>query len=263
MLTTIVEPASRLVRLGSGLSLNVLEHGPRDGRPVLLLHGWSDSSFSFSPVLPLLSPALRAIVPDQRGHGASDKPLDGYSMRQLALDALGLLDAFGVDRAVVAGHSMGGFVAQHLAALAPDRISRLVLVGTAADPRISSVVDMREMVDAIEDPVDQHFIRNFQAGTLYQDVPEEFFERAVAESSLLPARVWKALYSGFMDHEPPETAHVTCPVRVLWGNRDEIFGWADEDLLVQRFPRAILSVIPDIGHALHWEAPEELAAALQ
>jgi pimeloyl-ACP methyl ester carboxylesterase len=214
-------------------------------------------------VLPLLSPGIRAIVPDQRGHGASDKPLDGYAMRQLALDALGLLDAAGVDRAVVAGHSMGGFVAQHLAALAPDRVSRLVLVGTAADPRTDSVGEMRETIDALEDPVDQLFIRDFQAGTIHQDVPEAFFERVVAESSRLPARVWKALYAGFMDHEPAVTAHVACPVRVLWGNCDQIFGWADQDLLVRRFPRAILSVVPDIGHALHWEAPEELASALQ
>ena len=253
---------SSLVRLQSGIRLRCLEQGSPDGDPVLLLHGWSDSSFSYSPVLPLLPGNVRAIVPDQRGQGDSDRPLHGYTMTDLALDALDLLDAFEIARATVVGHSMGGFVAQHVAVLAPERVSKLVLVATAADPRTDVVSSMSDMVDAIEDPVDALFIRNFQAGTIHGNVSDEFLETVVAESRKLPARVWKALYRGFMDPAPPDLDGVRCPVHIMWGDQDTVFSRRDQDLLVERLPGAALTVLPGIGHALHWEAPEALARVL-
>jgi non-heme chloroperoxidase len=253
---------SSIVRLQSGTRLRCLEQGTPEGDPVLLLHGWSDSSFSFTPVLPLLPSGVRAIVPDQRGHGDSDRPLLGYTMTDLALDALDLLDAFQITRATVVGHSMGGFVAQHMAVLAPERVGKLVLVATAADPRTDVVGSMREMVDAIEDPVDTLFIRNFQAGTIHRIVPDQFFETVVSESQKLPARVWKSLYRGFMNTAPPDLDGVRCPVRILWGDQDAVFSRTDQDLLVERLPGAALTVLPGIGHAVHWESPEALATVL-
>lgn len=255
-------PITARLRLRSGLHLNVVDHGPVDGRPVLMLHGWGDSAWSFSPVLPLLSADIRAIVPDQRGHGDSDRPLQGYEMSSLAGDALDLLDALQIPRATIVGHSMGGFVAHQIATIAPARVERLILVSSSSEPRGEPVKALREMVDAISDPVDPLFVRSFQASTIAKDVPEEFFRKVLAESHKLPARVWKAAYSGFMDHEPADPRQVTCPVDLLWGDRDELFLRAEQDRNLRIHPGARLTVLEGVGHAAHWEEPQALARLL-
>ena len=79
-------------RLPCGVRLHYAEQGPPTAPAVLMLHGYTDSWFSFSRVLPLMPPGLRYIVPDQRGHGHSDKPLSGYGMNDYAEDAIQLLD---------------------------------------------------------------------------------------------------------------------------------------------------------------------------
>lgn len=261
MLTTAAFTSSYM-KLETGIRLRYIEHGAPDGDPVLFLHGWSDSWFSFSRVLPLLPASVRAIVPDQRGHGESERPVGEYPMRTLAGDALALLNALEIPRARVVGHCMGGFVALHLAALAPERVSGLVIVASAVDARTDAIRQLREAVESCADPVDQSFIREFQASTIYRTVPEEFFETVVSESGRLPARVWKALYRGFTETEPADTRLIQCPVRILWGDKDTVFSRADQDLLLHRLPGSQLTVLPDIGHAVHWEAPEELARVI-
>ena len=262
MATLSHAPITARLRLRSGLHLNVVDYGPIHGRPVLMLHGWGDSGWSFSPVLPLLANDIRAIVPDQRGHGDSDRPLHGYEMSNLAGDALDLLDALEIQRATVVGHSMGGFVAHQIAAIAPARVERLILVSSSSEPRVEPVKALREMVDAITDPVDPLFVRNFQASTIAKDVPEEFFREVLAESHKLPARVWKAAYSGFMDHVPADPRKVTCPVDLLWGDRDELFLRAEQDRNLRLHPGARLTVLEGVGHAAHWEEPQALARLL-
>ncbi|HSL71185.1 MAG TPA: alpha/beta fold hydrolase, partial [Longimicrobiales bacterium] len=89
------------VRLSTGVELQVAERGPADGTPVLYLHGYTDSWFSFSLSLNELPSHIRAIVPTQRGHGESDKPDCCYLLADFARDAVALLDALGIERADV------------------------------------------------------------------------------------------------------------------------------------------------------------------
>src|SRR5262245_5348859 len=110
MTTAIPAPELNYASLGTGVRLRYVDTGQRTGRPVLLLHGYSDSWFSFSPVLPLLDPALRLIIADQRGHGGSDRPSAGYSPDDMAADAIALLDALGIPSVAAVGHSMGSLV---------------------------------------------------------------------------------------------------------------------------------------------------------
>src|SRR5687768_13080157 len=123
------------IRLATGIRLHYAEQGPATGTPIILLHGYSDSWFSFSLVLPALSRENRVYALDLRGHGNSDRPASGYRMRDMAADVIAFMDAKGIARATIIGHSMGGFVAQHVALAAPRRVSQLVLIGTATTPR--------------------------------------------------------------------------------------------------------------------------------
>ncbi|MBM6579861.1 alpha/beta hydrolase [Microvirga sp. BT689] len=250
-------------RLPSGLGLHVAEQGPRTGRAVLMLHGYADSWFSYSRILPLLPKDWHVIVPDQRGHGESDRPDGGYTPADFAGDALRLLDRLGIENAVVVGHSMGSFVARLVAAQHPERVERLVLVGSAVTARNEATRDLLRQVDALEDPVGEDFVRTFEASTLCRPVPEEFFDRIVAESLKVPARVWKAALSGLLEADATaDLGRIRCPVLILGGEQDSVFSQAEQEQLATRIAGASLKLSPGIGHDPPWEAPEDFVSDL-
>jgi len=107
------------IRLSTGVRLSYVEKGPADGQPVIFLHGYSDSRFSYSRVLPLLPGNVRAFALSLRGHGDSDRPTSGYAMQDLAADVIAFMDAKRIVRATIVGHSMGSIVAQQVALAAP------------------------------------------------------------------------------------------------------------------------------------------------
>lgn len=249
------------LRLSRDLRIRYIEQGPSEGPAVLMLHGTGDSSFSFSRVLPLLSPSLRVIVPDQRGHGDSDKPLASYSMDEFALDALELLDALGVARVTLVGHSMGSFIARRAAAFAMGRVDRLILIGAGPSGNNGPLREICATAEALTDPVDPAFVRDFQRGTSSDSLPPDFFERVIAESLKLPAQVWKAAFAGLLNYEPVED-QITCDTLVLGGELDGVFSVAEQEEVARRIHGARLRLFTGIGHALHWEDPEALARAI-
>jgi non-heme chloroperoxidase len=251
------------IDLGTGIRLRYASAGPCNGQPLLLLHGYSDSWFSFSRVVDLMPPHLRIIMPDQRGHGDSERPEQGYAMDDFAMDAVELLDGLSIASATVVGHSMGSFVAQRMAVLAPERVSGLVLIGSSATPRCDAVRGMMSAIAPLADPVDPAFVQDFQRSTIVRPVPAEFMERAIAESLKLPARVWKAAVAGIFD--VPFTVvpgEIRCPTTIVWGDQDGMFGRADQEELLRRIPGAVLRVFPGVGHTPHWEVPEDFVRSL-
>ena len=113
------------LRLETGPSLHYAECGNREGKPVVFLHGWPDSWFTFSRVL-----SLRAVAVDQRGFGDSDRPESGYTIPEMGADVIAFLDALEIKRATLVGHSFGSFVARQAAIAQPQRVAALVLIGT-------------------------------------------------------------------------------------------------------------------------------------
>ena len=254
----------RRLELPSGIHLPYVEQGDPDGLPVLCLHGVTDSWRSFTPVLPLLPPALRVIAVTQRGHRGASRPASGYGLDALAGDAIGVLDALGIDAAVVVGHSMGATVAQRLAVGHPRRVRGLLLMGAFAGmAHNQGAREMWQAVSRLADPVPRAFARDFQLGTVVRPLPEAFLEMVVNESLTLPASVWRALFAGFLaDDQVESLARITAPTVVVWGDRDVICPRADQDALLRTIPGATLVVVPDAGHAVHWEVPSALAEAL-
>jgi len=111
------------------LRLAARVHGPRDGIPVLALHGWLDNAASFEPLAPLLD-GLRLVALDLPGHGHSDHRPSGthYHFVDYVEDVLGAADALGWDQFALLGHSLGGAVATLVAGACPERITRLGLI---------------------------------------------------------------------------------------------------------------------------------------
>jgi non-heme chloroperoxidase len=261
--TAAAEPAIAFgdLTLGSGVRLRYRYQGPATGPAIVFLHGCSDSSFSFSRIMPLLPPARRVIVPDLRGHGDSDKPSAGYRVVDLADDMIEMMGALGVSAAVIVGHSMGSFIAQAIAERAPHLTAGLVLVASAASAVNDTTLDLRQMIDALTDPVDIGFVRDFQYNTIAQPVPDAFMQAAIATSLCVPASIWRQLIKGMMEYEPrlPRSSVRTL---VIGGAKDTVFSVNQQAALARQYPFGSLRLFDDAGHAPHWEQPEAFVRAL-
>ena len=111
----------------NGIHLHFVEQG--DGPMIILCHGFPELWYSWRYQLPALSSAgFHAVAVDMRGYGKSDRPeaIDQYTLLHLVGDMVGLLDALGVQRAVIAGHDWGAVVAWHAALLRPDRFRAVI-----------------------------------------------------------------------------------------------------------------------------------------
>jgi non-heme chloroperoxidase len=242
------------VTLPSGLRLAYAQQGR--GEPVLCLSGYSDSSYSYAQVMAQQPEGLRLLALTHRGHGDSARPDTGYRMEALAADALAFLDALQVPRACVVGHSMGSFVAQALALAAPERVSRLVLVGSAPSPDGPVTREVAAAVQRLEDPVDRGFVQAFQESTVHRPLAPHVLQTVVEESLKLPARVWRAAIAGMLCFDASERLHtLRMPVLILWGEHDAVFDRAAQEALRERIPGAQLGVYADTGHTPHWERP--------
>jgi non-heme chloroperoxidase len=249
------------VALKSGMRLRYIQQGPSSGPAVILLHGYSDSSFSFSRVLPLLPTTLRVVVPDQRGHGQSDRSTSGYAMDALAGDVLELMDVLDIPTATVVGHSMGSFVARWVAALAPERVTSLLLVGAGLSATNPAVLEVEREANALTDPVSEEFVRAFQFSTISMPVPSEFMESAIRESLKLDASTWQAVIAGLVAYTPAE-AGIRSRVLILGGDQDGVFPVEEQQALGRAISGARVITLPGIGHAPHWEHPTRFAIEL-
>ena len=151
-------PEPRFVR-ANGLRLAVYEQGV--GVPVVFSHGFPELAYSWRHQLPALAAAgFRAIAPDQRGYGASDRPeaVEAYDIAQLTGDLVGLLDALELERAVFCGHDWGGMVIWSLGQLHPSRVLGLIGVNTPFMPRAPKppIALLTEMMGP------EHYIVHFQ-----------------------------------------------------------------------------------------------------
>jgi pimeloyl-ACP methyl ester carboxylesterase len=251
---TVVEASAvGVVGLADGTTICYRQQGPAAGPAVIMLHGYSDSSFSFSRVLPLLPSTVRAVALDQRGHGRSSRGAE-YSLESMARDVIAVMDALEIPTATVVGHSMGSFVARCAAALAPTRVRRLVLLGAGISARNAVLYALRDAVSALTDPVDPSFVHEFQYSTVALPVPDTFMESVIAESHRLDAPTWKAVLEGMMAYESVE-GRLWVPTLVLGGDRDAVFSVPEQRAVAEAIRGARLIIVPGVGHTLHWEDP--------
>ena len=244
--------------------MHYAEQGNATGTPVIMLHGYTDSWFSFSRVLPLLNKDMHVFVLDQRGHGESEKPTGKYSMPTFASDVIAFIEAKQLKNVVIVGHSMGSFVAQHVASMAPDKVSKLVLIGSATTMSNDEVNGLEKEVNALSDPVSPKFAREFQLSTLFQPIPDKFLDRAVNESLKLPASVWRSVIAGMLATDAKaQLEKIKAPTLIFWGDKEAIFPERkDQEKLTKQILNASLKVYEQTGHALHWERPEQFASDL-
>lgn len=233
---------------------------------LVLLHGFTQTGRSWDGVVAALgSQRYTAVAPDLRGHGeaAGARPITFEAVTQDVLD-------LGGDRFALAGYSMGGRIALHVALTRPERISRLVLVATTAgipenDERAARRQADEELAARIASQPIEEFATAWGAQPLFAGQAPEV--RALAHADRLrnePAGLAASLRgvgTGTMAPLWDRLVTLTMPVDVIVGELDVKFH-AIGDRLCAALPHARLTVIPGAGHALPLEAPGEIAAVL-
>lgn len=250
-------------------------HVPGDGPAVLLLHGFGGSTVTWRETMPALAAAGYDVYAlDLRGFGLSDKGYAAdYSHPAQARRVLGWMDAVGLQRAALVGHSMGGSVAAHVALSAPDRVSRLVLVDTAVLQH-----GARWTVPGVL--LDVPFLRRWAQIGVRRVVPEYskdlLLDAAADDEALSPAliadyqralhtRGWELGLLGILrdgESDPPPIDQLQMPTLIVWGARDTWVPPEDGAQLEAMIPGAQRVQLEGAGHLPMHEAPEAFQAAL-
>lgn len=122
--------------------------------PILLLHGWTANAHAFDGLIQAgLSPRFRCLALDLRGRGLSDSPETGYSLQEHADDVIALMDAQGLESAVVLGHSYGGFLAAYLGAFYPERVRRVIMIESAGTIHPRNLELLEKAVGGLDKPI--------------------------------------------------------------------------------------------------------------
>ena len=222
--------------------------------PFLCLHGLVDTLDVWDRLVAPLAEERRVVRVDQRGHGASDAPAGPYTREALAGDVVGLLDALGIQTAVLVGHSMGGVVAMATALGHPERVAGLVLLGTASQCSEKVAGWYERIARAGEAEGLEGLVR-----TIYG----ERSRRRIAGDGAGIAHMTRMLKSLYADPLTPKLKALSCPTLLLVGEKDPMGPRASQiihDALPQG--RARLEVVPERGHWLHLEVPERVATHL-
>ncbi|HVP29060.1 MAG TPA: alpha/beta fold hydrolase [Myxococcota bacterium] len=243
------------------------EHGPRAGSPFVLVMGLGGSCRGWLPLqVPDFSKHYRTIVFDNRGVGGSDDPGGSFTTADMADDLAGLLDALSIPRAHVMGIFMGAMIGQELALRHPQRVAKLVLVGTYARPdakRRMLLAHWRELARgglAVEHQVRERLLWVLQDETLEQtDLIESMIAFFTRDGAPLSNDVFVRQCDACLAHDTHDRLRdVACPTLVVCGRNDQLTPPKLHRELADEIPGARLVTFSYGGHIVAAESAERL-----
>jgi pimeloyl-ACP methyl ester carboxylesterase len=256
----------------NGIQIYYETHG--DGQSLVLISGIGYTNWQWHRMVPLLAKHFKVIVFDNRGVGQSDKPDGPYTAHMLAADTVALLDALSIDKAIVMGHSMGGFIAQALALEFPHQVQKLILCSTTfGGPRHVPITPeaMKVLMDVSSDP-----LTRFRNGLYISTAPgwaeqhpemiQEWVEwRAANPIEPAPYQAQLAIGLGLLKEESAfenQLYRIHVPTLILFGEDDMVVPPANAALLAEKIPDSRVVLLPDAGHFFPIEVPEAASQAV-
>ena len=246
---------------GDGVTIHYDVFGRRDGPPLLMIQGLGTDSRGWALQRLAFGRKYRCYTLDNRGTGRSDRPSGAYSLDQMALDGLAVLDAEGVDRAHIIGASMGGVIAQIIGVLHPDRTRSLVLACTACRHHAWRRELLQEWADAVDE------------GGMAA-LGDEALEWLIGPRLRKRFGIWLNLLARIVLQAPPEPfiaqvgaildatedlryelGTIRVPTLVITGSQDSLTPVGDAEELAELIPHARLEVLGGAAHGLMVEAP--------
>jgi pimeloyl-ACP methyl ester carboxylesterase len=257
------KPPGQIVDL-DGVGVHYIERGT--GPSVVLIHGFLGHTYTFRHLIPQLSKDHRVVAVDLKGFGFSQRlKKSDHSLTEQARLVVRLMDKLGINRASLAGHSMGGEVAMRIAAHWPARVERIVLAASVSGDRIPTLP-----VTPLIKPFLWLFGRIFGRWIFRR----QFYDPRKATKESLetyrrPLRIkgtGDAVYQTLRDgrrEKPVESSRIQQPILILWASHERILPRWVLGRLLKRFPRAELVTIGRAGHLLLEEQPEASEAAIR
>lgn len=264
----VTEPEGELVKLPGG-EIEVVEAGPRNGSPIVLVHCFTCAIDWWDGMIPRLARSHRVVAVDLLGHGGSEKPTSGYEIENQADLVAGALGRLDVRDAVVVGHSLGGPVSIALAEQSPALVDRVVAIDSIPDLSYGDVGFIGELPFkpvigqtlwrikpdfTIRDGLEIAFAPGFE-------VPDAFVED-VKRLTYSAYDGSHNAYNGYTDEEPlPQRVAATGkPTLALMGAEEQIASDPEAALAAYAASGAQTKLIPGAGHSPNVEKPAETAA---
>lgn len=254
-------PHVNTIQLSTGVELQYAEQGAATGTPVILLHGYTDSWYSYEQVMAHLPTYVHVYAISQRGHGLSGKPRKGYAPEDFSADVAAFMEELHIPSAVIVGHSMGAVIAQRFAIDHPERTKGLVLLGAFAGFKNNpGLQEFSKIIEQLKDPIDSAFVHEFQQSTVANKIDGMEMHTYVSESRQVPARVWIEVMKGLMPIDyVKDLKKIDVPVLIVYGNKDGIVPATDQDILAAHMKHVTRITYDGVGHGLHWEKPKIFA----
>ncbi len=249
----------------NGIDINYIERG--EGTPFLLVHGFQNSHFSFTPLIDWLADRFHVYALDLRGHGDSDKPRGPYTIQTFADDVVGFLDALGVERTDYLGQSMGGRTGTMVGIQHPERLSRLMLSAASAGPPSGAYRQMfEENLQVAEtegmEALHEYKLRRDEIPESLREGPlaEEYRERYLKNTPQTFADTANALFT--MPVLRDELHRISVPTWVCHGENDA-GPISFSEVYAKGVPDCTTSIIPDAGHSVFWDQPGAFIAQME
>ncbi len=232
-----------------------------DLTPIVFIHGATDSYLSFSQIASAFAARGRhVILPELRGHGSSDKPTEGeYTVARHTKDVEELLSELGIRRAHIVGHSLGSFVAQHLADHSAVPASVTLLGSGSAlqgNPTLQWLLEGDETFPGINhvEVLPETFLRDWTAST---NEDPAFVQATYEHARTLPVAIWRHVF-GDIENNPADLSAIHAPVLLIHGTEDEFFDKDDELRLIDALGTQELVYLEHVGgkHNIHWDHGE-------
>lgn len=238
--------------------------------PLVLVHGFTGGRIDFADVIDELATDRRVVAADHRGHAEATNTGDpaSYTVDQLARDLLAMLDALGIDRCHLLGHSMGGLVVMRAALAEPSLVASLILMDTLSGPA-ELPLEWIDTVVGIGRDQGMGAVAGLLAGVdgMFAHVPEErravVAERTAAKLSAMDVEAMAALGAELCDFTPAhrELRALDVPLTVLVGEHDVLRAAADELAADLGLDGPV--VVPDAAHSPQDENPSAWLAAVR
>ncbi|MEX3980637.1 alpha/beta fold hydrolase [Paraburkholderia sp. EG287A] len=246
----------------NGTRIHVKEQGSGE-LTLVCLHYYGGSSRTWDGVASELSDRYRIVATDHRGWGDSEAPAEGYRIADLAADAEGVIEALGLPRYVLVGHSMGGKVAQLIASRRPDGLEGLVLVAPSPpSPMVLSDEQRATLTGAYQSRASVEYVIDHVLTAKPLDAARR---EQVIEDSLKAAPQARAAWPNVAMREDitEAVAAIDVPTIVISGELDQVDRVATlQAELLPRIPHAAMHILPGTGHLSPLEAPADVARVI-